>query len=140
MITIDLIDLERSMSRSLRLRMPFSHKGAELGHMLLLDTTREPYMGSPITLPHLPLRGFERRETDLILIHGWRGTVRDNPAFRFFSLQQYVFTHVHVCRKLPFFIPTGVVKQNSKVHGPLVFVFFNIGPNASDSFKPLLLL
>ena len=42
-------DLERLMSRLIRFWRPIigqSRKGAELGHMLLLNTNRKPYMGS----------------------------------------------------------------------------------------------
>ncbi len=41
-------DLERSKSRSLRLRSITSRKGAELGYMLLLNSSRKAYMGSPL--------------------------------------------------------------------------------------------
>ncbi len=37
-----------------------SHKGAELGYMLLLDSTRKPCMGNAMTLSHLTLSVFER--------------------------------------------------------------------------------
>ncbi len=40
-------DLERSKSRSLRFWSIMFHKGAELGHMLLLNINRKAYMGSP---------------------------------------------------------------------------------------------
>ncbi len=40
MITFDL-DLEKSTSRSLRFRRLISHKGAELGHTLLLNINRK---------------------------------------------------------------------------------------------------
>ena len=46
-ITFHFSDLERSMSRSLRFGRLISRKVDELGHMLLLDTTRKPYMGRP---------------------------------------------------------------------------------------------
>ncbi len=44
MITFHLSDLERSMSRSLRFGCLIFHKGAKIGHMLLLDCNRKPYM------------------------------------------------------------------------------------------------
>ncbi len=47
-LKFDLNDLERSMSRSIIFRT--FNKGADFGHMLQLDTTRKPYMGSPMTL------------------------------------------------------------------------------------------
>ena len=43
MITFDLSDLERSMSRSLRFGKLISRKGAELGHMLLLNPIWESH-------------------------------------------------------------------------------------------------
>ncbi len=42
----DLSELERSMPISLRFRRLISRRGAELSRMLLLNTNREPYMGS----------------------------------------------------------------------------------------------
>ncbi len=48
MITFDLSDLERSMSWSLRFGILISFKGAELGHMLLLNISRKAYMASPL--------------------------------------------------------------------------------------------
>ncbi len=47
---LPLSDLERPNSRSLRFRRLMSSKGAELGHMLLLNIDRKAYMGSPMTL------------------------------------------------------------------------------------------
>ncbi len=47
------------MSRSLRFRKLISRKGAELGHMLLLNINRKPYMASPMTLSHLTLNDLE---------------------------------------------------------------------------------
>ncbi len=40
---LTLSNLERSKSRSLIFRSPISCKGAELGHMLLLNINRKPY-------------------------------------------------------------------------------------------------
>ena len=40
MIILDVSDLERSMSRSLRFRRLISCKGAELGHVLAINTNR----------------------------------------------------------------------------------------------------
>ncbi len=65
MITFDLSDLERSMSRSFRFSKLISYKGTELGHMLLLNINRKPYMGSPMTLSHLTLRGQYRGRSDI---------------------------------------------------------------------------
>ncbi len=44
MITFDLSDLDRSMSRSLRFGRLISHKGGKIGNMLLLNSNRKPYM------------------------------------------------------------------------------------------------
>ena len=53
-------DLERSISSSLRFqRLIISRKGAELGHMLLLNTNRKSYVGSPIPPSHLILSDLE---------------------------------------------------------------------------------
>ncbi len=55
-------DSERSKSRSLKFRglIHVSRKGAELGHVLLLNTNREPYMGSPMAPLHLTLSDLEK--------------------------------------------------------------------------------
>ncbi len=55
-IIFEFSDLERSMSRPLKFWKLISRKGAELGHMLLLNINRKPHMGSPMTLSHLALR------------------------------------------------------------------------------------
>ncbi len=57
---LTLSDLERSNSRSLKFRSPISCKGAELGHMLLLNINRKAYMGSQMTLSHLILSDLKR--------------------------------------------------------------------------------
>ena len=44
---LTLSDLERSNSKSLGFQSLISCKGAELGHMLLLNINRKAYMGSP---------------------------------------------------------------------------------------------
>ena len=44
-----LSDFERSKERSLIFQSLISHKGAELGPMLLLTINRKPYMTSPMT-------------------------------------------------------------------------------------------
>ena len=49
-ITFDLSDLERSMSRPLRIRRLISLKGAELGHMLLSNINRKSYGESSNTV------------------------------------------------------------------------------------------
>ncbi len=57
---LTLSDLERLNSRPLRFRNLISCKGAELGHMLLLNINRKAYMGSQIRLSHLTLSDLER--------------------------------------------------------------------------------
>ncbi len=57
---LTLSDLERSVSRSLRFQSIMSRKGAELGHMLLLNINRKPFMWSQVTLSHLALSDLER--------------------------------------------------------------------------------
>ncbi len=54
-----LSDLERSKSRSLGFRSLVSRKGAEIGHMLLINH-RKPYMASPMTPSHLTLSDLEK--------------------------------------------------------------------------------
>ncbi len=56
---LTLSDLERSNSRSLRIQSLISCKGAELGHMLLLNINRKAYMGSQMRLSHLTLSDLE---------------------------------------------------------------------------------
>ena len=41
---------------------------------------------------------------------------------------------------MPFVTPVAGVKQSAKVHGPLVFVFLNMGPYGRQDFQTLLLL
>ncbi len=48
-------DLERSNTKSLRVRSLAPRKGAELGHIVLLNVNRNPYMGSPMAPRHLTL-------------------------------------------------------------------------------------
>ena len=55
-----LSDLERSNSRSLKFWSLISRKGAELGHMLLLNFNRKACILSPKTLSHLTLSDLER--------------------------------------------------------------------------------
>ncbi len=50
---LTMSDLERSSSRSLRFWNLISCKGAELGHMLLLNINRKAYMESPMTSSHI---------------------------------------------------------------------------------------
>ncbi len=59
-ITFDFSKLERSMSRSLRFGRLISHKDAELGHVLLLDTT---HIESPIAPSHLILGDLVRSKS-----------------------------------------------------------------------------
>ncbi len=61
-----LSDLERSKSRSLRFQSLISCKGAELGHMLLLNIHRKAYMGSPVTLSYLTLSVLEMSNSRLL--------------------------------------------------------------------------
>ena len=63
MITFDPSGLERSISGSLRFRKLTSRKGAELGHMLLLNINRKHYMGSPMTLSDLAVNDPERSKS-----------------------------------------------------------------------------
>ncbi len=60
---LTLSDHERSNSRSLTFWSLIYHKGAELGHMLLLNIKRKAYMGSPVTLLHLTLNDLERSKS-----------------------------------------------------------------------------
>ncbi len=63
---LTLSDLERSMSRPLRFRRLISHKGAEFGHKLLLNFSRNQYMGRPMTLSDLALSYLERSKSRLL--------------------------------------------------------------------------
>ncbi len=56
---LTLSDLERSNSRSVTFQSLISCKGAELGHMLLLNINRKAYKESPMT-SHLTLSDLER--------------------------------------------------------------------------------
>ncbi len=62
---LTLSNLERSNSRSLRFRslIHVSCKGAELGHMLLLNINSKAYKESPMTLSHLTLSDLERSKS-----------------------------------------------------------------------------
>ncbi len=72
--------------------------------------------------------------------------VTGRPKFQiYFSLQQCVF-YTTSLQKMPFVIPTAVVKQSAKVHSPLVefwiflhnfLIFINMGPYGSENFKTL---
>ena len=64
------LQLERSNSRSLRYRSFISCKGPELGHMLLLNINRKPYMGSPIAPSHLILCHLERSKSGSLRFGG----------------------------------------------------------------------
>ncbi len=55
-----LSDLERSNSRSFTFQSFISCKGAELGHMLLLNINRKAYKESPMPSSHLTLSDLER--------------------------------------------------------------------------------
>ncbi len=63
---LTLSALERLKSRSLGFRTLISCKGAELGHMLLLNINRKAYMGTPMTLSHLTLSDLERSISRLL--------------------------------------------------------------------------
>ena len=52
------------MSRSLRSYELLSYKGAELGHILLININRNPCMGSLKTLSHLTLSDLEFQRQD----------------------------------------------------------------------------
>ncbi len=56
---LTLSDLERSNSKSPKFRSLISHKGAELGPMLILNITK-PNMGSPTAPSDLTLSDLER--------------------------------------------------------------------------------
>ncbi len=58
-LDLTLSNIERSKSKSLRLQSFISRKGAQLGHMLLLNTNGKPYMGSPIALSYLTFSDLE---------------------------------------------------------------------------------
>ncbi len=60
---LTLSDLERSKSRSLRFQSLIFCKGAELGHILLLNSNRKVYMGSPMTLSYLTLSDPDRSKS-----------------------------------------------------------------------------
>ncbi len=51
---LTLSEVGKSKSRSLRLQSLISHRGVELGHMLLLTIIKKPCMGNPI-ISHLTL-------------------------------------------------------------------------------------
>ncbi len=63
--------------------------------------------------------------------------MRVNPRISVILVCSSVFL-IQVCRELPFVMPTAVVKQITKVHGPLVFCLFVclfvIGKTAALSF------
>ncbi len=54
-----LSDLERLKVWSRRCRSIISHKGAELGHILLLKINRKVHMGGPFVQLHLTLMTFK---------------------------------------------------------------------------------
>ena len=104
-----------------------SRSGAGVGHMLLLDTNRKPYMGSPMILKYLTFNDLERSKlrcwkwSKMRYMHG--EVLRESwPKISIVLVCRSEFLR-QVCRKLPFAIPTAVVKQRSKVHGPLVSYF-----------------
>ncbi len=57
---LTLIDVVRSNSRSFTFQSLISCKGAELGHMLLLNINRKAYKESPMTSSHKTLSDLER--------------------------------------------------------------------------------
>ncbi len=52
------LDILKGHSMSIRFRRLISRKGAELGHVLLLDTNRKSHMESPTAPSHLTLSDF----------------------------------------------------------------------------------
>ncbi len=60
---LTLIDLERSKSMSVRFQSLISHKGDELGPLLLLTINRKPYMASPMALSNLTLTDIKRSKS-----------------------------------------------------------------------------
>ncbi len=86
---LTLSDLERSKSRSLKFRKLIFRKGAELGHMLLLNINRKAYMGSPVTLSQLSWSDLKRSKLmcriwskiDTCIACVVRYWVRVNPDF-----------------------------------------------------------
>ncbi len=60
MITFDLSDLERLISKSLRFQRLISHNAAELGQILLLNINRKSFMGSLLLPSYLNLIDPER--------------------------------------------------------------------------------
>ncbi len=68
-ITFGLSDLDRSESGSLKFRSIICRKGADLGHMLLLNINRKVCMGSPLVQLHLTsLEGHCQGHSDSMLI------------------------------------------------------------------------
>ncbi len=125
---LTLCNLEKSKSRLLRFRSIISRKWPEIGHMLLLNTNRKPYMGNPITPSHLTLSDLEKSK-----LRCWKWSKNDTWMVRYcvgvnarFQILVCSSELIQVCRKFPFVIPTAVVKQIPKVHGPLVFYYFKI--------------
>ena len=59
-ITFDCCDLERSISKSLRFRRFLSRKGADSGHVLLLNTNTKSHMGNLTAPSYLTLNDLER--------------------------------------------------------------------------------
>ncbi len=59
-ITFDFSDLERSMSRSFRFGRLISRKGADSGHVLLLNTNKKSHVESLTAPSHLTWSDLER--------------------------------------------------------------------------------
>ena len=59
---LTLSDIERS--RSLRFLTLIFRKRAELGHMLLLNINRKPYMGGQMTQSRMTLSDLERSKSN----------------------------------------------------------------------------
>ena len=69
---LPLSDLEGQNQVHSAFEALMSCKGAELGHMLLLNINTKPYMGSPLMQLHLTLvtfKGLCRRDSDFISLY-----------------------------------------------------------------------
>ncbi len=69
-IHLTLSDIERLNSRSHIIQSVVSRKRAKLGHMLLINHKKKPYMGSPMTPWHLTLSDLERSKSRSLRFKG----------------------------------------------------------------------
>ena len=144
---LTLSDLDRSISRSHRFQRLIFRKAAELGHMLLLNTSRKSYMGSPIPSSHLTLSDLERSKLrcqirskiDTCIV---RYCVRVNFRFQLIwsAAVSFWYKSAENCQ-----CHTNYSCQ-AECQGPWtfcwdfeVFVFVNMGPYGSQNYKTLLL-